>query len=555
MLSDSFPFVSIIIPCRNEEKFIGNCMDSVLANDYPKDKIEVLVVDGMSEDKSKEILGGYSRQYEFIKVIDNPRKITPCAFNTGIRNSNGEIIMILGSHSTYQKDYISKCVQYLKEFEADNVGGIIVTLPREDTFMGKAVTAALSSRFGVGGSSFRTGVKEPTWVDTVFGGCYKKNVFDRVGFFNENLVSTQDMEFNLRLKRTGGKILLAPDIVSYYYTRSDLMSFCKNNFRNGFWAIYPFKFTTAMPVSWRHLVPLTFVLGLIGSGLLSAVVTHFFLLFLLILGSYVLTNLSVSFQIASQKRDIRYLIVIAFIFACLHFGYGLGSLAGGLGVLCSARFWKRFLGHKITKADVKKKDSWNLLKRAFDFSSSLIGLILVSPVLLTIAILIKKEDGEAVFYRGVRVGRFGKLFRVFKFRTMVLNAEKLGGPSTADDDPRITKMGRFVRKFKLDELPQLINVLKGEMSIVGPRPEVQMYVDMFTEEERAILSVRPGITDWASIWNPDEGAILVGSPDPEKTYMEKIRPEKIRLQLKYVRERSFWNDLKIIAQTLITIVR
>jgi lipopolysaccharide/colanic/teichoic acid biosynthesis glycosyltransferase len=196
-----------------------------------------------------------------------------------------------------------------------------------------------------------------------------------------------------------------------------------------------------------------------------------------------------------------------------------------------------------------------LLKRAFDFVSSLIGLILVSPVLVTIAILIKKEDGGPVFYRGIRVGRFGKPFRIFKFRTMVLNAEKLGGPSTADDDPRITKMGTFIRKFKLDELPQLLNVLKGEMSIVGPRPEVQLYVDMFTEEEKAILSVRPGITDWASIWNPDEGAILAGSPDPEKTYMEKIRPDKIRLQLKYVRERSFWNDLKIIAQTIVAIIK
>ena len=196
-----------------------------------------------------------------------------------------------------------------------------------------------------------------------------------------------------------------------------------------------------------------------------------------------------------------------------------------------------------------------MLKRAFDVLSSLIGLILVSPVLVTIAILIKKEDGGPVFYRGVRVGRFGRPFRIFKFRTMVLNAEKLGGPSTANDDPRITKTGKFIRKFKLDELPQLLNVLKGEMSIVGPRPEVQMYVDMFTDEEKAILSVRPGISDWASIWNPDEGAVLTGSPDPEKTYMEKIRPEKMRLQLKYVRERSFWNDLKIIAQTLMTIVR
>lgn len=196
-----------------------------------------------------------------------------------------------------------------------------------------------------------------------------------------------------------------------------------------------------------------------------------------------------------------------------------------------------------------------MCKRLFDIASSLFGLIVLSPFLCGLAYRIKKEDGGPVFYRGIRVGRHGRPFRIFKFRTMVVNAEKLGGPSTADDDPRITKIGMFIRKYKLDELPQLINVLKGEMSFVGPRPEVHHYVNMFTEEEKAILTVRPGITDWASKWNPDEGAILAGSQDPEKTYMEKIRPEKIRLQLKYIRERSFWVDLKIIFQTLATILK
>ncbi len=196
-----------------------------------------------------------------------------------------------------------------------------------------------------------------------------------------------------------------------------------------------------------------------------------------------------------------------------------------------------------------------MVKRLFDILFSVLGLLLSSSLLLFTAFLIKREDSGPVFYRGLRVGRFGKPFRIFKFRTMIVNAEKLGGPSTADDDPRITKVGRSLRKYKLDELPQLINVLKGEMSFVGPRPEVQHYVDMFTEKERVILSVRPGITDWASLWNPAEGAVLAGSPDPEKTYMEKIRPEKIRLQLKYVEERSFWIDLKIIAQTLLTILK
>ncbi len=194
------------------------------------------------------------------------------------------------------------------------------------------------------------------------------------------------------------------------------------------------------------------------------------------------------------------------------------------------------------------------MKRVFDIIISFWGLILVSPILVFIATRIKNEDGGPIFYRGLRIGLHGKPFRMFKFRTMVMNAEKMGGSSTADDDPRITQIGRKLRKYKLDELPQLINVFLGHMSLVGPRPEVPHYVSMYTDEEKAILTVRPGITDWASLWNSDEGSILAGSSDPEKTYMEKIRPQKLRLQLKYVRERSLWNDCRIIGQTILGIL-
>ena len=137
---------------------------------------------------------------------------------------------------------------------------------------------------------------------------------------------------------------------------------------------------------------------------------------------------------------------------------------------------------------------------------------------------------------------------------MVVDAEKMGALSTSDDDQRITRIGKILRKYKLDELPQLINVLIGDMSLVGPRPEVKKFTDLYTEEETVILNVRPGITDWASIWNPDEGALLAGSTDPDRDYVEKIRPEKIRLQLKYVREQSFWTDIRIIFLTLKTIL-
>jgi len=138
---------------------------------------------------------------------------------------------------------------------------------------------------------------------------------------------------------------------------------------------------------------------------------------------------------------------------------------------------------------------------------------------------------------------------------MVPNAEAIGGASTADEDPRITRVGRALRRYKLDELPQFINVLTGDMSVVGPRPEVKYYTDMYSETEKALLTVRPGITDWASIWNSDEGAVLAGAADPEKAYQELIRPTKIRLQLKYVRERSFFTDLKIIFLTVLAILK
>jgi lipopolysaccharide/colanic/teichoic acid biosynthesis glycosyltransferase len=196
-----------------------------------------------------------------------------------------------------------------------------------------------------------------------------------------------------------------------------------------------------------------------------------------------------------------------------------------------------------------------MLKRLIDISSSLMGLITLWPLLLWIGIRIKNEDGGPVFYRGERVGFRGKFFHIFKFRTMVADAEKLGASSTSDDDTRITRIGRFLRKYKLDELPQLINVFIGDMSIVGPRPQVQWAVDLYSPSEREILNVRPGITDLASLFFANEGEILKGSFDPDIDYLKKIHPEKIRLSLEYVRNQSLWGDMKIILRTILVVLR
>jgi lipopolysaccharide/colanic/teichoic acid biosynthesis glycosyltransferase len=194
------------------------------------------------------------------------------------------------------------------------------------------------------------------------------------------------------------------------------------------------------------------------------------------------------------------------------------------------------------------------MKRLFDFVVSSAGLVVLLPLLAVLAIVLKRESTGPVFYRGLRAGRHGKPFRIFKFRTMVMDADKIGGPTSSADDPRITRVGNFLRRYKLDELPQLINVLKGEMSLVGPRPEVVQEVLLYTDEEKRLLEVRPGITDWASIRFRNEGEILRGSADPHQAYREKIRPEKIRLGLEYVRSHSFMTDCKIIVNTLKALV-
>ena len=196
-----------------------------------------------------------------------------------------------------------------------------------------------------------------------------------------------------------------------------------------------------------------------------------------------------------------------------------------------------------------------MIKRLFDLFFSLIGVIILSPLLLVLAILIKISSPGPVFYRGIRAGKNGKNFKIFKFRTMVVNAEKMSGPSTALDDPRLTRIGKFLRKWKLDELPQLFNVIKGDMSLVGPRPEVLEYANLYQGEEKIVYRVKPGITDFASLWDIHEEEVLKGSPDPEKTYLEKIRPEKVRLQMKYVKEMSFWTDIKIIWRTFLKLIK
>ena len=193
--------------------------------------------------------------------------------------------------------------------------------------------------------------------------------------------------------------------------------------------------------------------------------------------------------------------------------------------------------------------------RFFDFILSLVGLVVLAPIFIVLAIWIKIDSKGSVFYKQVRVGQNGIDFGLFKFRSMVVDADKKGLITVGGRDPRITRSGYFIRKYKLDELPQLINVLVGDMSLVGPRPEVRKYVDLYTDEQQKVLSVKPGITDYASIEYMDENEILGKSSDPEKTYIEEIMPEKIKYNMKYIQNKNVSEYFKIIFLTLLKIVR
>ncbi len=327
------PFVSVIIPCRNEARYIAACLDSIVSNDYPRNRLEVLVIDGMSDDGTRETIDEYSCRYPFIRRLDNPKRITPAGLNIGVRSAGGAIIIRMDSHARIGGDYIRRSVMGLCQYHVDNIGGVMHTLPQQDTLIGRGIAASLAHRFGVGNSWFRVHPSKPTYVDTVFGGCYHRDVFKRIGLFNEELQRTQDFEFNARLRRAGGRILLLPEIVSYYYAKAELGPFWRYNFNNGVWAVVPFARSHVVPVSWRHLVPLVFVTTLLSSAILSPLSGAARVLGLVVLGAYLLTAAVVSAQIARRESEPRLLPLMPVVFAALHVSYGLGSLWGVIQIL------------------------------------------------------------------------------------------------------------------------------------------------------------------------------------------------------------------------------
>ncbi len=322
---EEYPYISVIIPMRNEEAFIKACLESVLSCDYPHERMEVLLLDGMSRDRTREIIKEILQpgHHAEVKLLENPGLTFPAAVNAGFRASAGDYILILGAHAVYPPDYFSACIETALRTGAENTGGVLITEGLNQSLAGKAISLVLSSAFGVGNSTFRTGSNVEQEVDTVFGGCYKRSVFEKLGGFNEKLVSTSDMDFNTRLMKTGGRIIMNPAIRLTYFTRTDFGKFFRNNFRNGYWVIYPLKYLNYLPVRFRHLIPLIFVSGLLGGAALSLVWTPLAWAYLGVMSLYFM--MAALFSLRAALKNPLYLLLMPFLFFILHSVYGLGS--------------------------------------------------------------------------------------------------------------------------------------------------------------------------------------------------------------------------------------
>jgi len=321
--------ITIILPIRNEARYIERCLDAVLSQTYPRECLEILIVDGMSDDGTREIVRGMiARQGNLqsaicnLQLLDNPDRIVPTALNLGIRAARGEIIVRVDGHCVIAADYIARCIQALHTVDADCVGGAIETIG--ETYTARSIAFAQSSPFGVGGARFRYS-NRAEYVDTLAFGAYRREVFDRIGLFDEELVRNQDDEFNFRLTRAGGKIWLDPQIKSVYYSRGTLRGLWKQYFEYGFWKVRVMQ-KHGRPASLRHLVPALFVLALCAA-FVGTLVTQQWIWFGLIALPYVLASVTASL-VTAARRDWRTLPLLPLVFFVLHCAYGVGFLFG-----------------------------------------------------------------------------------------------------------------------------------------------------------------------------------------------------------------------------------
>lgn len=318
------PLVSVICPIRNEEGYISQCLESLANQPYDPHKLEILVVDGMSDDQTREIVQQYAEKYPNIRLLDNPKRFVPFALNIGIRQARGKYIIRMDGHAKAAADFVEKSIAALENNEADCVGGPITSVNDSET--GKAIALGMSSPFGVGNSRFRTSVDKPCYVDTLAFPAFKREVFLKIGLFDEEMVRCQDDEFNFRIRKSGGKILLTPEIKSWYYPRAGFKKLWKQYFGYGLWKIRVLQ-KHFWKMQLRHFFPAGFVLSLLLPLILSFFIPGAYRVSIGIAGLYIAASVLAAGLTWRRNREVSpFKILLSFYI--LHFSYGIGFLWG-----------------------------------------------------------------------------------------------------------------------------------------------------------------------------------------------------------------------------------
>jgi glycosyltransferase involved in cell wall biosynthesis len=320
------PRVTVIVPCRNEARYIGPCLDSILATAYPLDRLEILVVDGQSTDGTRKIVGEYTEKHPSIRLMENPRRVVPTALNIGIQAANGEIVARMDAHVVYPPEYLPRLVLGLQEHGVDNIGGCMITLPADGTATAQAIAIALSHPFGVGNARFRIGARHAQLVDTVPFGCYPRDVFKRIGTFDEEMLRNQDDEFNNRIIRKGGRVMLLPDVVCYYYARGSFAKLGRMFYQYG--AFKPLAARKSGRIAtFRQLIPAAFVAAL-GASLIGGLFwPRAAFAGATIATVYAAGVLGTAASVA-RTHGFRCAVALAAVFPVLHASYGVGFLRG-----------------------------------------------------------------------------------------------------------------------------------------------------------------------------------------------------------------------------------
>lgn len=323
------PTVSIIIPMQNEEQCIGSCLDAVLGQTYPSHLMEIIVVDGNSQDQSRQIVGEYSRRHARIRLLSNPKGTIPSGLNAGIKAAGGEVIARVDARSLLASDYLRIAIGLLATTGADNVGGPVRGIT--PTVTGQAVTLAWGSRFGLGGASARYGDSREQWTDTVYLGVYRRRVFETIGLYDETVPQDEDAELNYRLRSRGGRILLSPRLCSHYLNSPSMRRLAWKNLLFGYSKVLVWQKHPRM-MSWRHFVPPLFVAGLFLGPFLAGIHWLFGALWIIALGSYLMACLWITACYLFQGQS-KAALLLFLVFPLLHLSWGTGFIVGAIRFL------------------------------------------------------------------------------------------------------------------------------------------------------------------------------------------------------------------------------